>query len=34
MLLTAETSALLLIDYQGKLMPMIDGAETVLSRAL
>ncbi|KJV09865.1 hypothetical protein VZ95_08735 [Elstera litoralis] len=34
MLLTAETSALLLVDYQGKLMPMIDGAETVLNRAL
>lgn len=34
MLLTAETSALLLIDYQGKLMSMIHGAETVLSRAL
>ncbi len=34
MLLAAETSALLLVDYQGKLMPMIVGAETVLSRAL
>ncbi len=34
MLLTAETSALLLIDYQGKLMPMIEGVETVLNRAL
>ncbi len=34
MLLSAKTSALLLVDYQGKLMPMIDGAETVLNRAL
>lgn len=33
MLLTAETSALLLVDYQGKLMPMIEGAENVLNRA-